>query len=268
MNPVPFSVRRVIRESTDSFTLILEGYLRSKPGQFVMLWLPGVDEKPFAVAYQNDGEVAITIEKKGNATRAMSELKKGDKVGIRGPFGHGFTPRDNSIIVAGGLGIASVLDLAMTVRNSILIQGARTGDLLLYRETKELLERIECMKNKILYCTDDGSVGEKAFTTSVLCNLIKEKKPDIVYACGPEIMMLKTFEICEQNKIDCEISIERFMKCGIGLCGSCVINDQLVCKDGPVFNNEKVRKLTELGKFARLPTGKKVELKEYYAYHS
>ena len=81
-------------------------------------------------------------------------------------------------------------------------------------------------------------------------------------------MIKKIFDICEKNKIELQASLERFCKCGIGICGSCVINDQLVCKDGPVFNSKQIRKLTELGKFARLKSGKKVPIKEYYDYRS
>jgi len=78
------------------------------------------------------------------------------------------------------------------------------------------------------------------------------------------VKVQKVFELCEKHKVVCQASLERFMKCGIGICGSCCINEQLVCKDGPVFNSQQLRKLTELGKFARLKSGKKVLIEEYY----
>ncbi|MBW2983987.1 dihydroorotate dehydrogenase electron transfer subunit, partial [Candidatus Woesearchaeota archaeon] len=117
-------------------------------------------------------------------------------------------------------------------------------------------------------CTDDGCVGFKGFTSDLLEQFLKKKKYKIVYTCGPEIMIKKVFDICEKHKINCEASLERFMKCGFGVCGNCAIDDQMVCKDGPVFDSVKLRKLTELGKFARLMSGKKVPLKEYYAWRS
>lgn len=268
MKPKAFEVIEKITESPDSFTLRFAGKLDSKPGQFIMLWLPNVDEKPFAVAMQNKNDFLITIEKKGKATQKMDNVKKGDMLGIRGPFGHGFSLKDNSIIVAGGLGMASVLQLCLKLQNSTIIQGARSKDLLLYKENKIVQDAFKKQNNRVMYCTDDGTEGFHGFTTQLLEKELSKNQPKLIYSCGPEIMMTKVFELCEKQNVPCELSIERYMKCGIGLCGSCVINDQLVCRDGPVFNSEKVRKLTELGKFARLPTGLRVDLKKYHAYRS
>ena len=259
-----FKIKQVIKQTPYAVTLILNGKINYKPGQFVMLWLPGIDEKPFAVSHLDDNSFGITIEQKGNFTKAISKLKEGTEIGIRGPYGNGFTPKDNSIIVAGGLGMAPALPLIKKIKNSTIIQGAASKKFLLYLEDKEILNTIEKNNNRIIYCTDDGSFGIHGFTTNVLKETIGKAKT--VYTCGPEIMIQKVFEICEENKIELQASLERFMKCGIGICGSCVINDQLVCKDGPVFNSEQIRKLTELGKFARLKSGKKVEIKEYYEY--
>lgn len=268
MKPKAYRVVRNIRETPESFSLQLKGKLHGLPGQFVMLWLPNVDEKPFAVAYQLEDTFFVTIEEKGTATQAMAGLKEGDNVGIRGPYGYGFSNKDKSVIVAGGLGMASVLQLALVLNNTTIIQGARTKDLLLYKDNEKIQSIIAQKQNKIIYCTDDGTLGEKSFTTEILEKEIQREKPSCVYTCGPEIMMARIFEICETAGVPAELAIERYMKCGIGLCGSCCINDQLVCKDGPVFNSEKVRRLTELGKFARLPTGKKVDLKTYHNYRS
>ena len=86
----------------------------------------------------------------------------------------------------------------------------------------------------------------------------------VAFVCGPEIMMKCVFDICEEHKIPCQLSLERYMSCGFGVCGKCAIDDMCVCKDGPVFNSEQLRKLTEFGKFARLKSGKLVKLKEYF----
>jgi len=264
MMPKILRVKEVRKENPNALTIFIQGSIDYQPGQFIMLWLPGVDEKPFALSYHEDDYFAVTIEKKGEFTNKISEIKKGDKVGIRGPFGHGFTIKDNAVVVAGGLGIAPALGLIKTIKNSVIIQGAKSKRFLLYLRDNRILEWASKNNNTIAYCTDNGTFGIPGFTTHVFEQALKKINPSIVYTCGPEKMIQAIFNICEKNKIECEASLERFMKCGIGLCGSCAINDQLVCKDGPVFNSEKIRKLTELGKFAKLPSGKKVPIKEYY----
>jgi len=258
-------IRKIIRETPNTQTYLLDGKINYKPGQFIMLWLSGVDEKPFAISHLEKDCFGVTIECKGRFTDAMCHIKEGTKAGIRGPFGNGFKIKDNSIIVAGGLGMAPVVTLISKVRNSIIIQGAKSKDYLLYLNDKDLLEIIEKNNNKIIYCTDDGSYGIHGFTTDVLKETIN-KNTKTVYTCGPEVMIKNVLDICEKSKVECQASLERFMKCGIGICGSCCIDDQLVCKDGPVFNSEQLKKLTELGKFARLKSGKKVKIGKYYSY--
>lgn len=265
--PKIFKIKKLIRETPKAVTLILDGKINYKPGQFIMIWLPGIDEKPFAISYIEKDSFGITIEEKGIFTKKISKIKPKTKVGVRGPFGNGFAIKNNSIISVGGLGMALALPLIKKIKNSTIIQGAKSKEYLLYLKNKDLLKIIEKNKNKIIYCTDDGSFGINGFVTDVLKEMIN-KNIKTVYACGPEIMLKKVFEICEKNKIPCQASLERMMKCGIGICGSCCINDQLVCKDGPVFNSEQLRKLTELGKFARLKSGKKVKIEDYYNYRS
>ena len=111
--------------------------------------------------------------------------------------------------------------------------------------------------------TDDGSFGLKGYTTDALNDVIKNNKIKIVYTCGPEIMMEKIVEICDQNNIEVEASLERYMSCGFGICGKCTVNDKIICVDGPIFNSKQLKEMPEFGKFARLKSGKKVTLKEY-----
>jgi len=262
-----YKIKKVIKETPKSVSIILDGTIDYKPGQFVMLWLPGVDEKPFAISYQKENEFGITIEEKGHFTKTISKIKPGTKVGIRGPYGNGFTISNNSILVAGGLGMAPSLSLIKSIKNSTIIQGAKSKEFLLYLKDKELLKIIEKNNNKIIYCTDDGSYGIHGFTSDVLKEVIKQK-PKIIYTIGPEIMMLAILDIANKNNIDCEASLERFMRCGIGVCGSCACGNQLVCRDGPVFNSGKISQMKDFGKFAELKNGKKVTLKEYFSYRS
>lgn len=262
-----YKIKKIIKETPKAVSIILEGKINYKPGQFIMLWLPGVDEKPFVVSHQSTDEFRITIEEKGTFTKKISKIKLGTKVGIRGPYGNGFTPKDHSIIIAGGLGMAPALSLLKKIKHSTIIQGAKSKEYLLYLGNKEIINTLIKNKNRIIYCTDDGSYGINSFTTDVLKEVINNKVKT-VYTVGPEIMIKKIFEICEENKIECQASLERYMRCGFGICGACVCGDQLVCKDGPVFNSDKLRKIKDFGNYAKLKSGKKVTLKEYFNYRT
>lgn len=255
--PKTVKITKIVKENYKVKTFYLGIKLKATPGQFVMVWIPEVDEKPFTLSHIGN-DIAITVEEKGKYTERLFKLKEGDLIGIRGPYGNGFSVKPNACIVAGGLGIAPVLPLIDKLKNPTVIFGAKTKKEFLF------LDKI----NDVKLCTDDGCIGFKGFTSDLLEEFLKKKKFKIVYTCGPEIMIKKVFDICEKHKINCEASLERFMKCGFGICGNCAIDDQMVCKDGPVFDSAKLRKLTELGKFARLKSGKKVPLKEYYAWRS
>jgi len=282
-----YNIKKIIRETPKAVSLILESKIDYQPGQFIMLWLPSVDEKPFAVSYLDKTEFGVTIEEKGKFTKTISNINVGTKVGVRGPYGNGFQIKDNSIIVAGGLGMAPALPLIKKIKNSIIIQGAKSKEYLLYLKDKTLLNIIEKNNNKIIYCTDDGSFGIHGFTTQVLKEMLSSKillnsknskglensknfqsKIKTVYTCGPEIMIKNVFDICEKHKVGLQASLERMFKCAIGVCGSCVCGDQLVCKDGPVFKSEQLRDMGDFGKFARLKSGKKVPINDYYNYRT
>jgi len=257
-------ISSIVQETPTVKTFTLEKEINGNPGQFAMLWLPGVDEKPFSVS-QFGKQVKVSIQKKGKFTEKCFELKEGDFIGIRGPFGKGFNLEKvkKAIVIGGGCGTAAVAPLPKALKEKgiefVSITGAKNESELFSQESftgfGELVE-----------CTDDGSKGRKGFVTEALEELLQKKEFDTVLACGPEIMLLKVFEACEASKVECQLSLERFMKCGLGVCAQCVIDNQLVCKDGPVFNSAQIRKLSEFGKFARLKSGEKVELKEYYAW--
>ena len=147
------------------------------------------------------------------------------------------------------------------LKNPIIINGARSSEHLIY---------VNRYKNrKMTVTTDDGSFGREGFTTEFLEEeLSKNKKLKIVFTCGPEIMMKKVFEICKRHYVECEASLERYMACGFGVCGKCMINDRIDCIDGPIFNSRQLAKLSEFGNFARLKSGRKVTLKEYHSVHN
>ena len=259
--PQLMEISEVVQEGKNQKSFFFKHSLDCKPGQFVMVWLPGIDEKPMAVSYWNKREFGFTSHAIGKFTNAIENLKKKDKLGIRGPYGSSFSVKNNACVVAGGVGMASVSTLIDALKNPVIIYGARGKEHLIY---------LKRFKNKNMsITTDDGSFGRKGFTTDILEEVLKNKKNKIkiVYTCGPEIMIKKVFDICNKHKVECEASLERYMACGFGICGKCMINDKIACIDGPIFNSKQLSKLKDFGNFARLKSGRKVSLKEYHEVH-
>ena len=260
-NEIPkiVEISRVINEGKGQKSFFFREKIDSRPGQFIMLWIPDVDEKPMAISYRNKNEFAITSQVVGKFTKSLDSLKKGDKVGIRGPYGNSFSIKGNACVVGGGVGMASVSTLIDKLKSPVIINGARSKEHLIY------LKRYK----KMLIATDDGSFGKKGFTTNILEEQLKNKnnKIKIVYTCGPEIMMRKVLDICNKYRVDCEASVERYMACGFGICGKCMVNDRIVCIDGPVFSSKQLKEMPEFGSFARAKSGKKVSLQKYHATH-
>ncbi len=247
-----FEVEKVFDEGSKVKTLVLNGTLDAKPGQFVMVWEPGVGEKPFGVG--STDPLAISIGKVGKTSAALHEKKPGDRVWLRGPYGNGFTIRGKNIAcVAGGYGVSPIRFLAKKAREA----GAKVCVFMGARTKKELMLK---PNGEAVICTDDGSCGEKGFATQAFEQSLKQKKYDAVYTCGPEMMMKKVVDACIARGIPCQASLDRFMKCGLGICGSCAIDGLLACKDGPVFEGEAIAKMKEFGTISRDASGKKVKI--------
>ncbi len=261
-----FTVLRIAdvqKESEDSITLTIPEELNSKPGQFVMLWLPGKGEKPISISGERDGQFQVTVCAVGPFSESVSRLKKGDKIGFRGPFGTHYTLPGNCTSIAtvgGGYGTAPLAYLAeeatLQGKKVYFIEGARTSARLLFTE------RMKQAGAELLTCTDDGSEGPKCYSPDVLKDLLKTHKTDKVFSCGPEIMMKKVVEISQDAGIPSEISMERHMKCGIGVCGQCCVDDLglCMCKDGPIISGKLALKIKEFGRYTRDSTGRKSEL--------
>ncbi|VVB99729.1 Sulfhydrogenase 1 subunit gamma [uncultured archaeon] len=257
-------IEKVREEFPGNRTFFMAEEMCFWPGQFAMVWLPGVDEKPIALI-PNGKKFCLNIEAKGGATKRMLGLKAGDKFGIRGPYGKGFdcAKAKKTIVVAGGIGTASVVKLCQKLKENKckikIVLGGRTKERIIFE--KELKK---C--GDVLVATDDGSRGEKGFNVHVLERLLRKEKFHCIYACGPEMMMLKALELSRMYRTRFEASLERYMKCGIGICGECACGDRLVCRDGPVFNGSELEEMEEFGDSAYLKSGRKVGLKEYYEW--
>lgn len=241
-------LKRIETENLTTKTFTIEDKLLSKsnPGQFLMLWVPNVGEIPLSIMNVDSDEISVTVKKVGKTTKKLHNLTVGEKVGVRGPFGNYFTNTKGKIlIVGGGTGVAPLLFLTKILKhkntNIFFMIGAKTKtDLLFINKIKNL-----CSKDQLIATTEDGSYGIKCLITKPLKKLIAKEKFEMVYSCGPELMVRKVFEIVDSNGINFEASLERLMRCSIGLCGSCMIGKYRVCRDGPVFSGTKLREVTK-----------------------
>ena len=235
---------------------------KAKPGQFLMLWIPGVDEIPLSVLDAKNSEVTVSVAVKrvGEATQALHNTRIGDVVGVRGPFGNSFTfEKGNVLMVGGGVGIAPLAFLAKKIvskaSKTVMVLGAKTrGELLFLDYLKRL-----CGEENVLAATEDGSYGVKDLASNLADSVMAKEKFERVYACGPEQMVRRVFECAENSGVFVEASLERLMRCAIGICGSCVIGEYRVCRDGPVFNTHQLRTfIDELGVWKRNFDGKRI----------
>jgi len=235
-------VEHVVQETPDITTIYFPSIGEAHPGQYFMVWLPGVDEIPMSLSTIGDPS-SISIRVVGDATRALSQLKKGDKIGLRGPLGNGYTIKGmHPLLVGGGTGIASLTPLAEEmvakgVKPTFLI-GARSRSQLLFKERLSKLLGLG-----LVISTDDGSEGFHGYASNYAGNLITKGGFDNVYICGPELMAVKIWADADRLNISVQASLERLCKCAVGLCGSCAVGPYRVCRDGPVFDSAKLREV-------------------------
>lgn len=218
----------------------------AEAGQFVQLRILNSNcllRRPvgIAAADKEKGTVAFIYRVVGKGTKAISELKAGDTINVLGPLGHGFdTTAKKPLIVGGGMGLSPVLFYAAVMQGKadVLMGGKTAGELFWQDLFTGKVHEIFCT-------TDDGSLGTKGFTTTLLPELLEKKDYDLVVACGPEIMMKGIAKIAKEHGLRCQVSLEKRMGCGLGACLSCSIDTtdgkrKKVCKDGPVFEAGEV----------------------------
>ena len=255
-------------EARDVKTLYFRDDLcsRAKPGQFIMAWIPDVDEIPLSISSASNGLASVTVKDVGEATHAINQMERGDILGIRGPFGSYFRIIGrNALIVAGGIGAAPLLMLAdrllsRNVRVSF-IEGAKTHSEIIFKDQLSFLR--DKYGLEVIFATDDGTYGLRGTAVDAAEEALSKKRFDSLYACGRESMIHKLYCLAEKYSIPMQASLERIMRCAIGICGSCVIGRYRVCKDGPVFDSSMLREvMEELGKFKRNFRGEKVQVED------
>lgn len=258
--PKIVTINKIVDETPTVRTLFFSDEVFSKvlPGQFAMVWVLGKNEIPMSVMIsQEKGNAAFTVRKHGSATTELFLKKVGDQLGIRGPYGNSFTIKEGKLLlIGGGTGLVPLIRLATFLKKSddvTMIIGAKTKSEVFFEDLANSL--LEGIKHKVIVVTEDGSYGQRGLVTDIAVDLFKENRFDAVYTCGPEKMMYKVVEIATRNKSHVEASIERMMKCGIGICGSCCFGDVLACKDGTVFEGQSLLANKEFGNTHRNKSG-------------
>lgn len=264
MLPRPYFVRHVHRETHDTFTLDLEpesGTVPSfAPGQFNMLYLFGVGEVPISISGNPDetGRLMHTTREVGTVTRAMRQLKKGDVLGVRGPFGTAWPVEgaagSDIVIVCGGIGLAPLRPALYRILSNreaygkvVLLYGTRSpNDILFKRE----LQRWRAQFDLEIYVTVDRAIGSWHGNVGVVTTLIPKAPFDplstFAFVCGPEVMMRFTVSELLRRGVGVSsiyLSMERNMKCGIGHCGHCQFGPYLLCRQGPVLRFDGLQPL-------------------------
>jgi len=259
--PVNAEIVDIIDESPTikTFVIVPQDKFSFQTGQFVELTLPGEGEAPFTPSSSpaDTGKMEITIMKAGRVTALLHECEKGQKVGIRGPYGNGY-PVDDFIgkeiyIIGGGVGLAPIRSLFLTLvdrikdfKSVVCRFGARTPDDFIYKKT--LFGPWQKINGVNMKLTVDNSNGKWNGNVGVVTTILKPDDVDIenavVVICGPPIMMRfateKVLEFGFKPK-DIYLSMEKNMSCGIGKCGHCMLGKYYVCKDGPVFTYDRIK---------------------------
>jgi len=265
MLPKPHRIQRLRGETDDTFTLEIEptdgtGRFLFAPGQFNMLYVFGVGEVPISISGYPHGPKPLehTTRVVGAVTKAMRWLKRGDMIGIRGPFGSQWPMEEATghdlVIVAGGIGLAPLrpaLYHLMARRESygriVLLYGTRTPEDILYRRE---LERWRGKFDLEIYVTVDrassGWHGNVGVVTALISRAPFDPSNALALVCGPEVMMRYTVMELHQRGVPPDrtyVSMERNMKCAIGFCGHCQYGPAFICKDGPVFRFDRIESI-------------------------
>jgi anaerobic sulfite reductase subunit B len=243
-------------ETPDSFTIKLDWKMRHEPGQFIFCSIPGIGEAPISICSYSEEYVELNIREVGNVTNALSKLKKGDKLLVRGPYGRPYPMEhfkcEGLIIVGGGSGVdplKGVIEYIERHRNEFkdvsLFFGFRTPDDILFRHQLDVWKKefnvhvsFDKLEAKTFY------EGRQGFVTQFVDEQVHDHVGKVAFICGPSIMIEKTATILLGKGFNPEqiyIGAERLMYCGIGKCGRCMIHGKYTCLDGAVFRYDELK---------------------------
>jgi len=265
MRPVPWTVRRVLRETADTFTLALapaeaDTRLAFAAGQFNMLYAFGLGEVPISASGDpaRSDELLHTIRAVGAVTRGLRRARPGDRIGVRGPFGTAWPVEEarghDVVIVAGGIGLAPLrpaIHHLLAHRGQYgrvsLLYGARSaGDILYRRELSRWRGRFDLSVEVTVDRAGSEWQGRVGLVTRLVDRAVLEPASTVALLCGPEVMMRCAAQALEERGVpqaSVYVSLERNMKCAVGLCGHCQLGPALVCRDGPVFRYDRLRRV-------------------------
>lgn len=260
--PVPWRISHVRRELADTFTLTLDppadaAVLSFLPGQFNMLTVFGCGEVPISISgMAGDGApLRHTVRAVGAVTGAMQRLRVGDAVGVRGPFGSGWpieaAAGKDIVIVAGGIGLAPLRPAIEAIVHQrerygrfIILYGARSPeDILFARDLERWRSRLDTFVDVTVDRASGAWRGNVGLVTALIARIGLEPEQTIALLCGPEAMMRFAVRALLDRGVaggSLYLSLERNMKCGVGLCGRCQLGGHFVCRDGPVFALDRV----------------------------
>jgi NAD(P)H-flavin reductase len=265
MVPSPHRILKVRRETGDVFSIETQPQAEDSgfpfiPGQFNMVYVFGVGEVPLSISGDPSRTKTLThtIRGVGWVTRALQKLKKGDMVGVRGPFGNPWPMQEiagkDVVIIAGGVGLAPVRPVIYQLLaerekygNISILYGARSPDDILYgKELEKWRGRFDLEVDVTVDSAQRGWMGNVGVVTQLIPKVISDSENTLAMICGPEIMMRFTVMELQRQGIDdtgIYLTMERNMKCAIGLCGHCQFGPQFICKDGPVFRYDRIRNI-------------------------
>jgi dihydroorotate dehydrogenase electron transfer subunit len=262
--PRAVRISEKVTENAKTVSLVTSASISAQPGQFCMLWLPGLDEKPFSIAECDP--LTFTVAHVGPFSDALHDLGAGDTLWFRGPFGKGFPlGGERAVLVGGGYGAAPLFFLARELLEArtrghptqsshpdaraktrrshtesvdsktadgspIIALGAKSSADLLFRD------RFASLGLETLIATEDGSMGTKGLITEIVRPLLESGRVRHLYSCGPEAMLESLAALCRAYRVSADLSYEAYMRCGVGICGACEHGERLVCMDGPVFS--------------------------------
>ncbi len=259
--PINSEIIDIIDESPTikSFVVVPERDFKFETGQFVELTLPGVGEAPFTPSSSPTvtDKMEITIMKAGRVTALLHDCEKGQKVGIRGPYGRGYPVDEYAgkevYIVGGGVGLAPIRSLFLTLvdrisdfKSVVCRYGARTPADFIYKNTLfDSWQKIDGVDINLTVDQTDGQWdGNVGVVTTILSPDDVDIRNSVAVVCGPPIMMkFATLKLLEFG-FDPEqiyLSMEKNMSCGFGKCGHCMLGQYYVCKDGPVFTYDQIK---------------------------